>query len=127
MHAVGAAGFTRALEAEYQQFFCRYSDPSYIKSVKLEILTAITTEVKRTDNLTDRGRETDRDTKAETERGRDRDRDTETEARGSRGARRDPIGGQSDDFFFSFFAQLTARSIIQGSLFIVSLVFIVYC
>ena len=46
MHAAaGGAGFMRVLEAEYQQFFCRYSDPSYIKSVKLEILTAITTEV----------------------------------------------------------------------------------
>lgn len=37
----------RVLSAEYQQFFCRYSDPSYIKTVKLEILTAITTEVNR--------------------------------------------------------------------------------
>ncbi|KAL8433141.1 hypothetical protein ACSSS7_004118 [Eimeria intestinalis] len=40
----GNEAFARALENEYQQFFCRYSDPSYIKSVKLEILTAITTE-----------------------------------------------------------------------------------
>ncbi|KAL8435614.1 hypothetical protein Efla_005959 [Eimeria flavescens] len=40
----GNEAFGRALEAEYQQFFCRYSDPSYIKSAKLEILTAIATE-----------------------------------------------------------------------------------
>ncbi|KAL8271920.1 hypothetical protein Esti_004044 [Eimeria stiedai] len=41
----GNEAFARSLEGEYQQFFCRYSDPSYIKSVKLEILTAIATEV----------------------------------------------------------------------------------
>ncbi|XP_026193608.1 AP-4 complex subunit beta-1 [Cyclospora cayetanensis] len=44
LETLGEAGFTQVLEGEYQQFFHRYSDPSYVKSVKLEILTAITTE-----------------------------------------------------------------------------------
>jgi len=26
---------------EYKQFFCRYNDPSYIKSVKIDILTML--------------------------------------------------------------------------------------
>lgn len=44
--AGSGAAFARVLESEYEQFFCRYSDPSYVKSVKLEILTAITAEVR---------------------------------------------------------------------------------
>jgi len=31
-------------ESEYKQFFCRFDEPSYIKSIKLEILTYISTE-----------------------------------------------------------------------------------
>eukprot|EP00922_Rhytidocystis_sp_ex-Travisia-forbesii_P021830 GHVS01031970.1.p1 GENE.GHVS01031970.1~~GHVS01031970.1.p1 ORF type:complete len:712 (-),score=108.02 GHVS01031970.1:52-2187(-) len=32
------------MEADYRQFFCRYSDPTYIKTVKLDILTLIATQ-----------------------------------------------------------------------------------
>ncbi|PHJ21574.1 heat repeat-containing protein, partial [Cystoisospora suis] len=29
---------------EYRQFFCRFSDPSYVKSTKLQILSTLATE-----------------------------------------------------------------------------------
>ncbi|PFH36721.1 HEAT repeat-containing protein [Besnoitia besnoiti] len=40
----GGPGAVEAFEGELRQFFCRYSDPSYLKSTKLQTLVAIVTE-----------------------------------------------------------------------------------